>query len=130
MQYSAAFEELGYKLENVRQDWSAENVDGVCITIWKRRINWGEMSYDTRLGRTSIDVWKEKSGNKKRIVHAKRVLRDFDGWVDAILISGAPEKGSYEDAQIWIPSEKGGKRWRIVFLDEVTGHIRLEAQRR
>ncbi|WP_257543587.1 hypothetical protein [Sphingopyxis sp. DBS4] len=127
MQYSSAFEEFGYKLENVRQDWSAQNATGVCITIWKRRMNWDELSYDTRLHKSSVDIWSEKSGNRKRIVHAQRALNDFEGWIDAILISGEPGV-SYEDAQLWIPSEKGGKRWRVVFLDQAIGHIRLEAQ--
>ena len=129
MKYSAAFQELGYQLENVRQDWSAENDEGVCITIWKRRMNWDELSYDTRLHKTSVDDWSSKSGNQKRRIHAKRALTEFDGWIDAILISGEPGV-SYEDAQIWVPSMKGGKRWRVVFLDEETGHIRMEAQTR
>jgi hypothetical protein len=128
MKYSEAFEALGYQLQNVRQDWSAEKPDAVCITIWKRRMNWDELSYDTRLHKTSIDIWGAKSGNQKRILHAKRALEEFSGWVDAILISGEPGV-SYEDAQIWVPAEKGSKQWRVVFLDESTGHIRLEAQR-
>lgn len=127
MRYSEAFEALGYQLKSARQDWSAEKDDGVCITIWKRRINWPEHSYDTRTHTSSVDVWAKKSGNQKRIAHAKRALVEFDGWVDAILISGEPGV-SYEDAQVWVPSDKGGKRWKITFLEEDTGHIRIEAQ--
>ncbi|MGV7121660.1 hypothetical protein [Sphingopyxis sp. 550A] len=127
MLYSAAFKELGYRLENVRQDWSAENSTGVCITIWKRQMNWDDLSYDTRLHKSSIDNWGSKSGNKRRLVHAERAIEEFDGWIDAILISGEPGV-SYEDAQIWVPSEKSGKRWRVVYIDMATGHLRLEAQ--
>jgi hypothetical protein len=90
-------------------------------------MNWDELSYDTRLHKSSVDIWSGKSGNRKRIVHAQRALNDFEGWIDAILISGEPGV-SYEDAQLWIPSEKGGKRWRVVFLDQAICHIRLEAQ--
>lgn len=127
MQYSAAFEALGYSLDNVRQDWSAENATGVCVTIWKRQMNWDEMSYDTRQHKTKSEIWQAKLGNRKRVAHAKRALEDFEGWIDAILISGEPGV-SYEDAQLWVPSEKGGKRWRVVFLDEASGHLRLEAR--
>jgi hypothetical protein len=85
------------------------------------------MSSDTRTRARDIEIWGKKSGNRKRTTHAKRALEQFDGWIDAILISGAPGV-SYEDAQIWVPAEKGGQRWRVTFLDEETGHIRLEAQ--
>jgi hypothetical protein len=127
MQYSKAFQELGYRLDSPRQDWTAEKDDGVCVTLWKRRIDWNELSYDTRLHKTSIDVWSTKSGNSKRIRHARRAIDEFGGWVDAILISGEPGNG-YEDAQIWVPAEKSGKRWRVTFLDEEVGHIRIEVQ--
>src|SRR5690606_33698224 len=100
------FHELGYRLKDVRQDWSAEIANGVCITIWKRRMNWDELSYDTREHTTFIDAWSSKSGNQKRIAHARKALDEFDGWIDAILISGEPGV-SYEDAQIWEPSLKG-----------------------
>ncbi|MBF9150983.1 hypothetical protein [Novosphingobium jiangmenense] len=127
MRYAEAFESLGYKLRSARQDWSAEKDDGVCITIWKRRLNWQDLSYDTREHKNSIADWSVKSGNKKRILHASRALIEFDGWIDAILISGEPGI-SYEDAQVWFPTEKQGRRWRVVYLDEETGHLRLEAQ--
>jgi hypothetical protein len=127
LKYSDAFTALGYELQSVRQDWSAEKADGVCITIWKRGMDWRTMSSDTRTRARDIEIWGKKSGNRKRTTHAKRALEQFDGWIDAILISGAPGV-SYEDAQIWVPAEKGGQRWRVTFLDEETGHIRLEAQ--
>jgi hypothetical protein len=127
VKYAEAFETLGYILVSKRQDWSAEKSDGVCVTLWKRQLDWDRLSYDTRGYKGDDTTWISKSGNKKRIAHAQTALAEFDGWVDAILISGKPGV-SYEDAQIWVPAYKGGARWRIVFLDEATGHIRLEAQ--
>ena len=126
MQYAAAFEAMGYSLNSVRNDWTAVKADGVCVTIWKREIDWSEWSMDSRVRCGPIESWQSKPGNKTRINHARRALNEFDGWVDAILISGKPGI-SYEDAQPWHPAEKGGKRWRIIYLDEANGHIRLEA---
>ena len=127
MQYAEAFDALGYKLISVRNDWTASKPGGVCVTIWKRELDWEEMSMDSRVRGGPISNWGHKAGNKRRIEHAALALREFNGWVDAILISGKPGV-SYEDAQPWLPSQKGGRRWRVVFLDEETGHIRLEAQ--
>jgi len=127
MQYAEAFAAFGYSLISVRNDWTAEKPDGVCITIWKRELDWKTMSMDSRTHGGPIESWGHKPGNKRRIEHAARALREFDGWVDAILISGKPG-ASYEDAQPWIPSQKDGMWWRVVCLDEVTGHIRLQTQ--
>ena len=83
MKYSEAFAALGYDLQSVRQDWSAEKSDGVCITIWKRGMDWKTMSSDSRTRARDIEVWGKKSGNKKRKLHARRALDEFDGWIDA-----------------------------------------------
>ncbi len=127
MQNSEAFLSLGYTLGAVRTDWSAESSEGICLTIWKREIDWSDWSMDSRIRGGPIEQWGKKQGNKKRIVHAARALAEFEGWIDAILISGKPGQ-SYEDAQPWLPTDKGGKRWRVTFLDEFSGHIRIEAQ--
>lgn len=126
MQYKAAFESMGYKLASIRNDWTAAKVDGICVTIWKREIDWTEMLMDSRLHGGPVENWGHKPGNKRRISHARRAIDEFDGWVDAILISGKPGI-SYEDAQPWLPWEKGGRHRRIAFLDDTSGHIRLES---
>lgn len=127
MQYEQAFNSLGYSLISVRNDWTAEKYDGVCVTIWKRELDWKSMVMDSQIHGGDIAGWGHKQGNARRILHATRALAEFDGWVDAILISGQPGI-SYEDAQPWIPADKGGKRWRVTFLDSSTGHIRFELQ--
>jgi hypothetical protein len=129
MDYKAAFTKLGYYLRNHRQDWSAEKSEAVCITIWKLEIDWPTMVMDSRVSGSDIAIWGGKQGNKKRTAHAKRALTDFGGWIDAILVDGIPGV-SYGKAFVWIPEERENRFWRVTFLDEITGQLRLEAQLR
>jgi hypothetical protein len=84
---------------------------------------------DSRILGGDIAIWGSKPGNKKRIAHAKRALTDFDGWIDAILVDGIPGV-SYGKAFVWVPEEREIRFWRVTYLDETTGHLRLEAQLR
>lgn len=126
MQYKEAFTKLGYDLKNHRQEWSAEKAEAICLTIWKREIDWSNLVMDSRISGGDISIWGGKLGNRKRIAHATRALDDFDGWIDAILVSGDPGV-SYEQAFVWWPAERENRMWRVTFLDNETGHIRLEA---
>lgn len=125
MQFVEAFNALGYRIENQRQDWSAEKTDGVCLSLWTKETDWKLLTMDTRIHATDIQDWGNRQGNKKRIRHARRALDEFDGWVDVVKIDGVPGVG-YGTAAPWIPSERKGYRWRITFLDDKTGHLRLE----
>jgi hypothetical protein len=128
MQFVEAFEALGYNVENQRQDWSAENDSGICLSLWTKETDWKQLVMDTRVHATGWNSWGLKPGNKKRAIHAKRALDEFDGWVDVVKIDGDPGVG-YGVATPWQPEERKGYRWRITHLDELTGHLRLEAQK-
>lgn len=129
MRYGEAFSKLGYRLEVPRQDWTAEKATGVCITLWRSEIDWASMAMDSRLHGSPIELWRNKPGNHKRIRHATRAIQEFGGWVDAVVVSGASGEG-VDDATPWNAKERDGYVWRITFLDEVLGHIRLEAMKR
>ncbi|WOE75109.1 hypothetical protein [Alterisphingorhabdus coralli] len=128
MQFSEAFSSMGYNLENKRQDWSAEKDKGVCISLWSKETDWKTLTMDSRLHAGDNQIWKDKPGNKKRIVHARRALDEFDGWIDVVKIDGEPGV-SYGTASPWIPEERKGYRWRVTDIDEHTGHIRMQAQK-
>ena len=128
MNFVRSFNALGYEVQNQRQDWSAENENGVCLSLWSREADWKQMTMDTREHAGPIEDWAKKPGNKKRIAHAKRALDEFDGWVDIVKIDGVPGEG-YGNASPWVPSDRHGLKWRVVWLDpEDSGHLRLEAQ--
>jgi len=127
MLFSEAFAKLGYRLESARQDWSAQSETGVCLTLWSKETDWKSLVMDTRIHAKDLVLWKDKPGNKKRIRHSKHALDAHDGWIDVVKIDGEPGV-SYGNATPWTPSERMGKRWRITYLNESTGHIRLEAQ--
>jgi len=128
MKFVEAFNTLGYKVENQRQDWSAEGEDGVCLSLWAKETDWKQLVMDTRIHATDISGWGHKSGNKKRARHARRALAEFDGWIDVVKIDGIPGEG-YGNAAPWLPAERDSYRWRITFLDDSSGHLRLEAQK-
>jgi hypothetical protein len=127
MKFVEAFNALGYDVSNPRQDWSAENADGICLTLWSKETDWKAMVMDTREGAGDIAIWGSKPGNKKRIRHARRALDEFGGWVDVVKIDGEPGTG-YGHASPWLPAERKGLRWRITSFEAETGHFRLEAQ--
>jgi hypothetical protein len=127
VKFAEAFEALGYEIELPRQDWSAENERGVCLSLWTKETDWKQLVIDTRIHATDLADWGHKSGNKKRIRHARRAYDEFDGWVDVVKIDGTPGIG-YGFASPWVPAERQGRRWRVTYLDDETGHIRLEAQ--
>jgi len=128
MKFVEAFNALGYDVENQRQDWSAEANGGVCLSLWSKETDWKQLVMDTRTHASGWNDWGHKSGNKKRTRHARRALSEFDGWVDVVKIDGVPGVG-YGTATPWIPAERQDYRWRITFLDDATGHLRLEAQK-
>lgn len=128
MQFVQAFNALGYEVDVPRQDWSAEKADGVCLTLWTVETDWKALVMDTRVHAGPNDAWQHKSGSAKRIKHARRALDEFDGWIDVVKIDGDPGEG-YGNASPWVPSDRMGHRWRVVYLEDATGHLRLEAHK-
>lgn len=129
MKFVEAFNSLGYEVPAQRTDWSAAKTEGVCISLWSKETDWKALVMDTRVHASPIEQWGHKPGNKKRIQHARKALEQFDGWVDVVKIDGIPDE-SYGVASPWLPAERKGFRWRVTFLDDETGHLRLEAQLR
>lgn len=128
MRYAEAFEKLGYRLDSPRQDWTAEKEDGVCMTLWQKltKFEGGLPFCDSRIHDVDISEWGNKPGNWKRMRHLKRALAEFDGLVDVIIVNGDPGVG-YGDAEPWIPEQRRGAFWKVTYLDETTGHFRVEA---
>ncbi len=131
MQYVEAFKKFGYQIENQRQDWSAEGNGGICLTIWKKLVVWKASSSYLDLWElhpTGGD-WEAKPGHKKRTRHLLRATREFNGFVDAILVSGEPGEG-YGDATLWLPKERCDHSWRITKFEPETGFFRAELAKR
>lgn len=125
MQFVEAFERLGYSVEAQRQDWSAENERGVCISLWQKEmgVRDGLLWMNTRVHADPLDGWKDKPGNRKRIRHLKRALDEFGGRVEVVIVSGKPGV-SYGTAQPWIAEgARAGTHWTISDFDEGTGHF-------
>jgi hypothetical protein len=127
MQFVEAFKRLGYSLEAQRQDWSAANENGVCISLWMKEmgVQDGLMWMDTRVHADPIGNWKDKPGNRKRIRHLRRALDEFGGRVDVVIVSGEPGV-SYGTAQPWVPEGgRAGSYWQVLDLDEESGHFEV-----
>jgi hypothetical protein len=131
MQFVEAFERLGYSVEAPRQDWSAENERGLCISLWKKEMGTqdGLMWMDTHVHADPIENWGDKPGNAKRIRHLRRALDEFGGRVDVVIVSGDPGV-SYGTAQPWL-SEGGraGSYWQVTQLDDESGHFEVALRR-
>lgn len=127
MQFTEAFKRLGYSVEAQRQDWSAENEQGVCISLWQKEmgVRDGLLWMNTRVHADPLEGWESKPGNRKRIRHLRRALDEFGGRVDVVIVSGEPGV-SYGTAQPWIAEgSRAGTHWRISDLDEGTGHFEV-----
>jgi hypothetical protein len=127
MKFVEAFNAQGYDVPAPRQDWSAEKSDGVCLTLWSKETDWTNLVMDTRVHGGPHEGWVNKPGNRKRTLHARRAINEFGGWVDVVKIDGTPGQ-SYGSASPWLPQDRKNLRWRITFLDDLTGHFKIEAQ--
>ena len=131
MQYVEAFKSFGYDVPNPRQDWSAEKDDGICITLWKKEVDWSPPPPQLDLWKKwtpGTADWEKLPGHKKRISHLKRAVSEFDGWVDVILVAGTPGEGC-KDADPWLPEQRKNHRWRIQKFDEATGFFSAAAEK-
>ncbi|MBI1686777.1 hypothetical protein [Caulobacter hibisci] len=130
MNFSNAFQALGYIITQPRTDWSAMSPGGVCISIWRDEIHRsgdGLFVFDTQLHGRDHDLWKRKPGNRKRIGHLARVMAELGGAVDVVIVHGTPG-GRVTSADPW-DVERRGARWRVVSFDPGSGHYRAELER-
>jgi hypothetical protein len=127
MKFSEAYESIDRRLDNYQTDWSAQGEGGVAISIWWAEIGFknGRPYFDTReLNRSDTPETDQRHGSRKRKKHLQTSLRDFGGWVDAIILMGTPGKG-YGSAEPWDANKCGGC-WKITSFDESTGHFVVE----
>ncbi len=139
MKLKEAFKKLGYDLKIPRQDWSAENETGVCITIWQDEIKPNSNKHP------SVSLWElhktkqpfeEQNGHKKRTRHLKRAMDSFDGHIDVVKVTvkktstgETPPPGeigrTIQMADPWISEERGGF-WKITKFCHETGYFSAE----
>jgi len=81
--------------------------------------------YDTRVGAEDIKKWGNKAGANRRLEHLKFAMDRFDGWVDVVVRKGGP-KDDNALSYAWVPEERKGAKWRVVFFEPDTGHFRAE----
>ena len=115
MQYVRAFEALGYRPTNPRQDWSAENENGVCVTFWKSEVKWTPAP-------PKFDLWQLHPGGESD-------WNEFEGWIDAVIVTGVPGNG-VKDAMPWKPDQRMDHRWRITRFDPDSGYFSAAAEQR
>jgi hypothetical protein len=132
MQYTDAFKKLGYRLSSPRQDWSAGKTDGVCISIWRNELDrTGDfLRYDLWALHPNPQwaTWMSKPGQRTRTAHLQRVMDEFGGKVDVVLVTGKPGE-SYESAEPWL-IEKRGAGWRIIRFEPTNGYFISEVDAR
>jgi hypothetical protein len=126
--FTEAFARLGYSVSSPRQDWSAANERGVCLSLWTAEMGYenGRPWVDTQIHAGPHEIWANKHGNKLRISHIQKAVDEFDRYVDVVLVQGIPGEG-VDQAEPWIPGQRRGYRWRVINFDRNTGHFRAEA---
>ena len=126
MQYVEAFNKLGYSVEAPRSDWSAQNDEGVCITIWQkeRMVKDGLPYLDMWELHPNGGEWMQKPGHQKRTLHLQNAVTNYDGRIDVIFVTGEPGE-SYKSANPWLTSERGFG-WIISKFDQESGYFRAE----
>lgn len=129
MKYSEAFQTLGYHLAVPRQDWTAINDTGVCISLWREGVRnlGGKLSYDTGSRSRDESAWMAKAGHKKRTKHLSEALERHNGFVDVVIVDGVMGE-SVDDADPWVVSKRKNHKWRIVDFEPSTGHFEVETQ--
>ncbi|WP_395023381.1 hypothetical protein [Dongia sp.] len=129
MGYSEAFSRLGYKLEAPRTDWSAANEQGVCISIWRSEMKFisGLPELNTKRDAGPLELWSSKPGNSKRKQHLSLAKNRFDSRLDVVIVEGTPGEG-VQDAAPWLPKERKGATWTLVYFEPDTGHFHVRAK--
>ena len=134
MRLTEAYRRLGYDLSVPRQDWSAENATGVCLSVWRSETvpEEGLLVLDTERHSGPIADWRSKPGAKKREAHLLSAIEKHDRYIDVVINHGEPGEGGaasrVSDADPWDVERRGG-RWRIASFDQDTGHFRLTVER-
>jgi hypothetical protein len=128
--YSKAFRALGYRLESVRQDWSAANETGVCLSLWSSEMRWidGVPEMDSRIDADPIEQWNRKPGHRRRIEHLKTAWEQFDRWIDVVIRQGSP-RDDRPMSNPWVAQRRDNYRWRLTFFDPETGHFAARAEK-
>jgi hypothetical protein len=128
MNFSSAFESLGYTLRAPRTDWSADSQAGVCLSLWAKEITYGASgcSFDTLEKANPIETWNSKPGFRRRQEHLAKAIAN-GGRIDVVIVTGTPG-GSYEDAHPWLPEQRKGMAWFLTSFDPATGHFRAETR--
>lgn len=123
MRYAAAFKKLGYDIRLPLQHWSCASETGVCLSLWRKEIDWQQQKFDTFEDAGPTETWSA-AGSNQRIRDLSLAVNKFDGWVDVVVVDGVLGEG-VDDAHPWDVKIRR-KRWRVVRFDEKTGHFRAE----
>jgi len=138
MSKTEAFNALGYDYEATRGVWTAEKADAVLVTLWQRTIRWDR---DERGAFLYVDLnelledgcWGERikalPDNPRHLTragHLRRVLRE-DAKLDVVILLG-PVDNATGKSLVWRDEENEGLTWRVVRVDDDTGHYRVEAR--
>jgi hypothetical protein len=124
MGYKEAFAKLGYDLRNARQHWSCASDTGVCLSLWRKEIDWKNRKFDTREDAGPTETWNSAGANQRKRDLDIAMIK-FGGLIDVVVVNGTPGEG-VEDAAPWSPDERQGLRWKVTQFDKPTGHFRAE----
>ena len=125
---------FGATQRNEQWSWSAKTPNGnkIIITIWQHEMmGRGEDQYlDTRELENDNDEWLDSNGNRERRGLLKHAQDELDGIVYILMTratnveAGPPwEIGS---CYSWEMADGRVNRMKLTFLDEETGHFRVE----
>ena len=124
-----AYRQLGYKITNPRNQWSAINEDGgVAITIWEDEISKAQEPWtvDNR-AHPKFHLWGHKVGNKSRARHLAKAMEN-GGSVDLILC--VAHDPSEEPRRIKDRRPLRSREGKVTDFDPLTGQFRLELRKR
>jgi hypothetical protein len=130
---SAAFEELGYRLANPQNHWSAIRDDGsgVAVTVWSDEITKGPEPWvlDMR-NHVRLSIWIHKVGNSVRKKHLAYAEKELDGKVDLILCVAHDPRGEPRKVKIARPWKERTGHLVPGTLNDTTGEFLLELRPR
>ena len=125
-----AFEHFGVELENVQWSWSGISRDGgrVAVVLWQDGVKMHEghlAYYDDQ----DLDAeWRDRIGNKRRVLHLVHAREKLDGCFQAIIAKAADRDADLRKIEKCFPQVEG--HWLLEFLDEETGAFRAHIVRK
>lgn len=118
---TTAFGHFGIVLENVQWSWSGISEDGgtVAVVLWQDGVKGRDGALIYRDDEDLEALWRQRTGNKRRIIHLQHALDALDCKFRAVIAKAVDINADPRQIEKCFPQEMA--YWKLDTFDPVTG---------